>query len=176
MDDCKKKSCHISLKPMLGIIITAVVAGFPLAALIWMLGPERFLGTFIYALSGQLFGDPWNRIHAGFTLDQPTIGKWYFWFTVFTVMSLPYMTLVRRFCIRCSRLRHWIFALGLTVLCSFLICLLTIPFFWLVQYIHEMGWTQKRIFGLLYGIAGYVAVLGFYIWAARPQKTELSSK
>ncbi len=176
MDNKEKGSHGISQRKMLGFIVTAVTAIFPLAALIWILGPDRFFGTFTYVLSGQLFASDWNRIHAGFVLDQPTIGKWYFWFTVFTVLLLPYMAVVRRSPVWCSKLRCWIFTVGLTILCLFLACLLTIPFFWLVQYIDAMGWTQKRIFGLLHGIAGYVVVLGFYIWAARPQKTELSSK
>jgi hypothetical protein len=30
-----------------------------------------------------------------------------------------------------------------------------------------MGWTPKRAFGLLYGIAGYAAVAGFGYWAVR---------
>jgi hypothetical protein len=118
-------------------------------------------------LSGQIFHERWNTIHAGTALDQPTIGKWYFWFTVFTVFWLSYMAGIKRFCLRYLSIRYWIFMAGLTVLCLFLVCLLTIPFWWLIQYIREMGWTDKRLFGLLYGIIGYLSVLGYYVWAVR---------
>jgi hypothetical protein len=126
-------------------------------------------------LSGRIFSDSWNRIHVGFTLDQPTIGKWYFWFSVFTIFSLPYMAVVRRFCVRHSKLRHWIFVAWLTVLCLFLICLLTIPFFWLIQYIDAMGTTARRIEGIIYGIGGYASILGFYVWAVRFRKIKNST-
>ena len=162
-------------KANVGVVTTGILMVLPLVGLIGLFGVERFLGTFTYVLSGQLFDSGWDRIHAGFTLDQPTIGKWYFWFTVFMVFSLPYMAAVRRFCIRQSKLRHWIFAVGLTILCLFLICLLTIPFFWLVQYIDAMGVTARRSEGILYGIGGYVAVLLFYMWAVRFRKSRDSS-
>jgi hypothetical protein len=153
------------------IAITAVLSLLPLTGLFQLMGGKLFFRTFTVVLSGRIFGDSWNRIHAGFSLDQPTIGKWYFWFTVFTVILLPYMGLVRRFCARRSKSRQWIFAVGLTILCLFLVCLLTIPFFWQIQYIDAMGITAKRVAGLFYGIVGYLVVLGFYVWAVHFKKT-----
>lgn len=152
------------------IVITVILTALPLVLLVWLFEsgePGLFIGTFTHVLSGQLFETSWNRIHAGFTLDQPTIGKWYFWFTVFTVFTLPYMAAVKRFCVRQSKLRHWFFSVGLTILCLFLVCLLTIPFFWLIQYIDAMGYTSKRMWGLLYGLGGCAVVMFFYIWAVR---------
>jgi len=149
------------------ILFTVILTLLPLVGLIYLLGPDRFFRTITVVLSGRIFGDSWDRIHAGFVLDQPTIGKWYFWFSVFTIFSLLYMSVLRKFCIQQSILRLWIFAIGLSVLCLFLVCLLTIPFFWLIQYIDAMGWTQKRFLGLLYGLSGYCVVFGFYVWAIR---------
>ena len=167
----------ISFKQVMGLVIIIIIAALPLALLAWMMEsgePGLFFGTFTYVLSGQLFASGWDRIHAGFTLDQPTIGKWYFWFTVFTVFSLTYMAVVRRFCVRQSRPLHWIFVIGLTPLCLFLVCLLTIPFFWLIQYVNAMGYTPRRIEGILYGIGGYMAILLFYVWAVRFKKQKIS--
>lgn len=159
-----------SLKQVFGAFLTLLLSALPLAVVCWLMGERLFFRTFTVVLSGRIFSDGWDRIHAGFTLDQPTIGKWYFWFTVFTVVWLSYMALVRRICVCGSKLRHWIFTIGLTVLCLFLVCLLTIPFWWLIQYIQTMGWTPKRFFGLLYGIGGYLVVLGFWFWAVRNKK------
>ena len=158
------------LKSVVGVVITVVLALLPLVVLYKLLGERLFLSRFTAVFNGRLFTASWNRIHAGFTLDQPTIGKWYFWFTVFTVAGLSYMALVRRFCVRWSKLRHWIFVAGLTVLCLFLVCLLTIPFWWLIQYIHAMGWTPKRFYGLLYGISGYVVVFWFWYRTVKLKK------
>lgn len=175
MDTNESASIGVSLKQLCSISIMVLLTLLPLAVLIGLLEPEGlFWGTFTYVLSGQLFAAGWDRIHVGFTLDQPTIGKWYFWFTVFTVLSLSYMAFVRWFCVRRSKLRHGIFIVGLTILCLFLLCLLTIPFFWMIQYIDAMGYTTKRISGLLYGIGGYTVIFLFYRWAVKLQ-SECSS-
>lgn len=160
-----KTNNQFSFKELIGAVITAVLVVVPLVVLSWMMEagePGAFLGTFTYVLSGQLFNEGWNRVHAGITLDQPTIGKWYFWFTAFTVLNSSYMMIMRQFCVREVKLRYWIFAVGVSFLCLFLVCLLTIPFWWLIQYIGAMGWTARRFCGLLYGICGYVLVLWFW--------------
>ena len=156
--------------------MTVALAVLPLVGMFYLLGSKRFFGTFTYVFSGDLFASTWNRIHAGSALDQPTIGKWYFWFTVFTIFSLLYMALVQWFCVKKNKVRHWISIAGLTPLCLFLLCLLTIPFYWLIQYIDAMGVTSQRIWGLLYGLSGYAVVLLFYAWAVRPRKEKDESK
>lgn len=165
-----------SLKLTRGVLLTILLAFLPVILLAWMMEsgePGLFFGTFTYVISGQLFSEGWSRIHAGSALDQPTIGKWYFWFTVFAFVWLSYMALVRRFWVRKSQRRHWIFTAGLTALCLFLVCLLTIPFWWLVQYILEMGWTLKRFYGMLYGFGGY-AIIFFFWWRASGLKKKKS--
>ncbi|MCI0499095.1 MAG: hypothetical protein L0Y36_05380 [Planctomycetales bacterium] len=167
------------LRQVFCAVLTVFLSVLPLVLLAWVLEegePGAFFGTFTYVLSGRIFNEGWNRIHAGTVLDQPTIGKWYFWFTVFTVVWLSYMALVRRFCVRRSKLRHGIFAIAITILCLFLVCLLTIPFWWLIQYIHAMGWTPKRFYGVLYAIAGYTAVLWFGYRAFRFKRRNENSE
>jgi hypothetical protein len=153
------------LKPGIRLACLAVLMALPFALLIWLFQKDLF-GMVSYVLSGRLFADPWDRIHVGTTLDQPTIGKWYFWFSVLTVIILSYSAMVRRFCVK-TRLEYWTFMVPVTVLCCFLPCLLTMPFYWLIQYIQAMGPTPARICGLLYGIGGYTVVLGFWVWAIR---------
>ena len=160
-----------TIKTVIRSMTTVFLSVLPLAGIVWLMGVERFLRTFTVVLSGQIFGDSWNRIHAGSALDQPTIGKWYFWFTVFTIFSLPYLAALRRFIAVKTRLELWVTRLVTTVLCVFVLCLLTIPFFWLTQYINAMGWTGKRLLGLFYGMSGYVVVLLFWWWVVRIKKT-----
>lgn len=149
----------------LGTVLAVVLSFLPLVLLAWMFeGGERgmFFGTFTAVLSGGIFREEWHPIHAGFVLDQPTIGKWYFWFSVFTAVWLPYMAAVKYFFIRRSTPRRMIFAAGITFLCLFLACLLTIPFWWLIQYIQAMGWTPKRAFGLFYAAGAYGILFIFW--------------
>jgi hypothetical protein len=49
-----------------------------------------------YVLSGRLFTEEFNIVHAGFVMDQPIIGKWLFWFSAMTMSSLPYASVVGR--------------------------------------------------------------------------------
>lgn len=65
----------------LGIIILMV----PILYWVWLMARKPFISVFNgtvprYVISGRLFLESFNRIHAGFALDQPTIGKWLFWF------------------------------------------------------------------------------------------------
>ena len=147
-----------------GVIGTVVLMSLPLIALVYLFG-GRFFDIFIYVLSGQLFASTWDPIHAGFALDQPTIGKFFFWFTVLAVFLLPYTAVVRNICAKRTLLQSGTFIIPTTILCLFLLCLLTIPFYWLIQYVDTMGYTPIRTIGLLYGIFGYIVVLSFFSWA-----------
>jgi hypothetical protein len=147
----------------------------PIHRWVWLAARKPVTSVFngnvpYYVLSGKLFSDPFNRIHAGSALDQPTIGKWLFWFTVMTLSSLPYAAAVR--CV--SNRRHWsgysTFGLSVVTLCVCLLCILSWPLCWLIQYIHSMGFTFNRIFGLIYATGGGVGMIVFLIWAIRKQK------
>lgn len=123
-----------------------------------------------YVLSGKLFTERFDIRHAGTVLDQPTIGKWLFWFTVITVLSFPYVVVLRRISDRKSLTGRLAFAVPVAVICVLLLCILTWPLAWLVQYIHSMGFTLNRIFALVYGTAAAIGVILFFIWAVRRSK------
>ena len=156
-------------KPNLGTVAAAVLMAISLVVWAWLF-KEKFLNIYIYVLSGQLFADPWSRSHVGTVLDQPTIGKWFFLFTLVTTTTFPYLAIVRSISTRKTRLQWWIFAVPTALLCLFSLCLLTIPFYWVIQYIDAMGVTARRIYGLIYGMGGYIVVLGFLYWAVRVPK------
>jgi hypothetical protein len=123
-----------------------------------------------YILSGKLFSERFDIRHAGTVLDQPTIGKWLFWFTVMAVISFPYIIMLRRVSDRSNLIGRLAFAIPVAVICVLLLCILMWPLSWLVQYIHSMGFTPNRIFGLVYGTAAAIGVILFFIWAVRRSK------
>lgn len=123
-----------------------------------------------YILSGKLFSERFDIRHAGMVLDQPTIGKWLFWFTVMAIISFPYIIMLRWVSDRRNLIGRFAFAIPVAVICVLLLCILTWPLSWLVQYVHSMGFTPKRIFGLVYGTTTAIGVILFFIWAVRRPK------
>ncbi len=146
-----------------GPLRTAVfmaMALVPLASL--ALGPLR------HVVSGDLFRSEFHRIHVGTVLDQPTIGKWFFLSALFAALAFPYAATARWMSDRSTRLGYWAFAVPTAALCLCLLSILTMPFWWLLQYIDAMGFTEVRISGVVYGLLGYVVILGFLCWAVWP--------
>lgn len=142
---------------------------------VWLAAREPFISVFNvtvprYIISGRLFSEPFNKIHAGFAMDRPTIGKWLFWFTFMTVSSLPYAIVVRWLGNRRKRSGYLAYGISVVILCTFLLCILSWPLTWLIQYVNSMGFTPKRIMGLLYGIGGGILVIGFLVWAFKRPK------
>lgn len=121
-------------------------------------------------LSGRLFTDKFDTVHAGFSLDQPTIGKWLFWFTVMTVSSLPWAAAVRWLSDRTTRSGYWAYGACVGILALLLLCILTWPLSWLIQYVCSMGFTPRRAYGLLYAVSGASLVIGFLAWSFRSTK------
>lgn len=155
----------------LGVLGTFFVM-LPIVFWVWLPAQEPFISVFNgnvlrYVVSGKLFSEKFNIVHAGFALDQPTIGKWLFWFSVMTLSSLPYMAAVRWLSNRNRTTVCWVYGLLSVLVCVMLLCILSWPLCWLIQYVHSMGFTPKRIGGLVYGIVGMFIVIGFIFWANR---------
>lgn len=150
----------------------------PILILVWSVAREPVISVFsgalpCYMLSGKLASEPFDRIHAGFVLDKPTIGKWLFWFTILTVVSLPYTATKRWFCNRTSPRANLAYAVCSAILGVLLLCILSWPLFWLIQYVLSMGFTPRRIQGLVYTIAGGLLVIGFVRWTfRRPEQSK----
>ena len=106
----------------------------------------------------------------GFQYPSRPIHLWYGLFTIFTAIAIPFTVLARCLSHRKTRFAYRSFAITTTALYVYLLIILTIPFCWLIQYIEAMGFTPKRIYGLFYGLGGYVVILGFLWWAVRKPK------
>ena len=113
----------------------------------------------IAVLSGALFREPWRIVHAGFCMDQPTIGKWYFWSTVFSGMWIFCAFGASRICMSSSRAIRHVYALLITCGACLYLLVLTVPFFWTLQYIHTMGFTHRRLIALAWGLVGYIIIV-----------------
>jgi hypothetical protein len=142
----------------------------PVFAWVWPAAKEPFKSVFNgsvpgYVLSGRLFSDRFDVAHAGFAMDQPTIGKWLFWFTFMAASSLPYAAAVGWLANRKTVTGRFAFGISASVLGVLLLSMLSWPLCWLVQYVCSMGFTPKRFYGLMYAVGGSSLVIGFIVWA-----------
>jgi hypothetical protein len=65
------------------------------------------------------------------------------------------------------------FGISVGVLCVFLLCILSWPLLWLIQYVCSMGFTPRRTCGLVFAVAGGLLVIGFLSWAVgKPKEKE----
>ena len=120
-----------------------------------------------YVLSGKLFTEPFNTIHAGTALDQPTIGKWLVWFSVLTVLSVPLILLARWLSDRSTATANWTFAIPVLAIGVLLVSVAVLPLCMLTQYVYWMGFTPKRVCGLLFNLTAVIAIPRFVLWTLR---------
>lgn len=157
----------------------------PILFWVWQAAREPVVSVFngnvpYYILSGKPFVEKFNIIHAGFVLDQPTIGKWLFWFSVMAATSLPYTAVVGWLADRRKTSSRLLLCMSMGVLYVFLMCILCWPLVWLIQYVCDMGFTPKRVFGLAYSIGWGLVLTGFMGWhinkvfERKPDQEELS--
>jgi len=155
--------------------LATVFLMLPILTFVWPAAKDPFLSV-IYGklpydvISGKLFTTKFHIIHAGSALDQPTIGKWLFWFTVMTALSLPYAAAVRWLSDRRDKVGYLAYSIPAVILSIFLLCILSWPMCWLIQYVCSMGFTPRRVYGLIYGIAGCILVFGFLCRAIKKPK------
>lgn len=150
----------------LGPIPTAILMAVAVLPLLW----AGFSGPFLYVLSLELFFSGFDPAHVGGALDQPSITKWYFIFTFLAVLALPWVALVRVFSNRRSRAGYWAYVGPAITVCVCLLLFLTIPFWWVLQYIAAMGFTVRRLQALGYGLGAYATILLFMYWVSRPPR------
>lgn len=142
----------------------------PILGWVWLVASDPVHFVFsggVFVLIGELFSKPFDIIHAGSTLDQPTIGKWLFWFTVMAISALPYSLLIRWLSDRTKARAYIVYAIFSVVLGIFLLCILSFPFLLLIQYIYSMGVTPRRIHGMIYAVIGGILTIGFIAVAFR---------
>jgi len=157
MHEMKEKTNSSTSKQLIRAVCTVVLLATPLVVTFWIWRDARRVPLGV--LGGALFRAPWHIAHAGFCMDQPTIGKWYFWSTIFGGMWMLFAFGASRICISSSQAVRRFYAL--LVICGtfFYLLILTVPFFWTIQYIHMMGFTHRRLIALAWGLVGYIIIV-----------------
>jgi hypothetical protein len=143
----------------LGIVFFLGMAVLPLA--MWCSPAIRTLFT------GGLFTARFDLSWVGWTLDQSTIHCGFWRFTMLGGMASAYVAVARWLCNRTSRPGYWAFALPVVGLWLCLLSYLTCVFYGLIVYIHMLGITLLRLYGLAYGIGCYLLAALFVRWALR---------
>jgi len=144
----------------------------PLLYLVMLVAKDPFLSVAtgwlpFHVLTGKLFTQRFDTVHAGCALDQPTIGKWLIWFSILVVVAVPNIVFARWLADRSTRARYWMFAIPVLVIGGLLLCALMWSLCMLVQYVYWMGFTPKRTFGLSFCLAALVLLPWFLLWNLR---------
>lgn len=147
----------------------------PLIYLVMLFGKDPWMSIItgklpMYILTGKIFTEKFEIIHAGFSLDQPTIGKWLFWFSVLTCIAIPLILTLRWLVKRNNLAEKLFFAIPVLIICLSLTAILIWPTFMLIQYIVSMGITVKRMLGLLLCAFFWYLLPYFMIWVVRQSR------
>lgn len=153
----KQETDRPTLKDILRAACMVILLALPVLTMFWIWRDAQRVP--ISVLGGALFRAPWRIAHAGLSMDQPTIGKWYFWSTVFSGMWIFCAFGASRICMSSSRAIRHVYALLITCGACLYLLVLTVPFFWTLQYIHTMGFTHRRLIALAWGLVGYIIIV-----------------
>ncbi len=123
-------------------------------------------GGYFRLLFSGYFSGRFHIIHAGFALDQPTIGKYLFWFAFFSAAAV--------FIAICGRLAndltekksYWAFAIPFLIAMLTALAQLLTPAALLAHYIYDMGITPRRFAGAVFvaaSAAGWIFLARFFL-------------
>lgn len=111
--------------------------------------------------SGDLLVIPFQKRHAGMALDQPSIGKYLVWFSVFSTMAAACAWMVRKRTVLTDRMQYAAFAVPLLLAAFWSLSILSWPACLLVQYMATFGPTPMRVLG---AVMVFISGLGWILW------------
>lgn len=99
---------------------------------------------------GEIFWKPFPKECAGFYLDQPTVGKFFFWYTFLSFFALTFAIVIRLMTDMQKKSNRRVYCVFYIL--AFLLCIsfMTWPATLLAHYIIAMGTTVTRINGIIY--------------------------
>jgi len=105
----------------------------------------------------RIFVKPFPKECAGFALDQPTVGKFFFWYTALSVFALTFAIIIRALTDmqkKTNRRAYFVFyVLAFLFVLSFMLWPATI----LAHYIIDLGMTPKRLTGIIFLVTSILA-------------------
>lgn len=147
----------------LGPAGTAVVLLAGLIVFVWYFKPISYRVVF-FVFSGKVFSA--RPIVTGGALDQPSLQKGFFIFCLFTVITGLYMVVVRCLADR-ERRRVRVVYRAVALLCLMpALCVLTATFYDVLRYYFTMGYTPRRVQGIVFVLMSYVVLFVFVMWSA----------
>jgi len=132
-----------------------------LLLLIWLTNASSSHASFPNLFSGRSFS-------LYFANPTEPIKVWYLFTSTFLAVAMLCTALARWLVQKINRSAYWFFVIPTVVMWLYLLLIWTMPVYWLVHYVADMGFTLRRINGLVYGLIGYVVILGFMLWAVWP--------
>ncbi|MFA6717434.1 MAG: hypothetical protein WCS27_18780 [Victivallaceae bacterium] len=147
---------------------------------VWF-GKGFFFRPFLFIFSGNFFREifsghysrPFNIIHAGSAMDQPTIGKFLIWFIFFSAISIIYSIVIRLCCDVKKKKKYIAFSIPFIFVVVLVLSFLMAPASLLFHYILSMGITIKRLFGVAFIC---VSALIWFVFAIFLLRRNLSLK
>jgi len=135
----------------------------------YAINPFFSLKRWHFISSGEFLHGPFDIRQAGTCFDQPTIGKYLYWFSMTAFLSSASLVLVR---FRLSSASFWqqgFFILFATISTVLTWMLLLIPTCLLLHYVKAMGMTTNRLLGLLLCAGAWIVLPCFAFAACRKQ-------
>lgn len=137
--------------------IAGIVAGWGVFSLTWFFVGKIFYMFPLAFLRGDLItfllDSPFSRgdliRHSGWALDQPTIGKFLFLFSNFSLAALLVSLGLRLLCRRETRAQRVVFAVALALISFWVLSILSWPFWMLVKF-TLFGITPLRLVGIVF--------------------------
>ncbi len=120
-------------------------------------------GEYIRYFSDGQFFRPFDIVHAGTAMDQPTIGKYLIFYSFFSLCVLSYSGVVRLFSDFGERRQRLAFQIPFYFLIFWSFSFLCMPGILLAHYICDMGLTARRIYAIIY----ILLTIAVWIFSAR---------
>lgn len=126
-----------------------------------------------FIFSGDLFTQSFRIEHAGFVMDQPTIGKYLVIFIFFSLTTFAASIIIRLVSNLKSMPNRLAFGTALILSVFWLFSALSWPTVLLAHYIIDMGWTLTRLAGIIFIMLSCLALIVWPYLLLRPKKSPL---
>ena len=126
-----------------GTLVACSLMFTALLMLIWLMNGSSTHASFLNLFSGRAFS-------LYFANPTVPIKAWYQLTSTFLAVAGLCTALSRWLIKRNSRSAYWFFVIPTVAMWLYLLLIWTMPVYWLVHYVADMGSTLRRINGLVY--------------------------